>query len=52
MSFIYSKDNHEIDSNWQEKYLDANQIDYSATNKLVIDYFLLGKMLLNILAAL
>lgn len=38
---MHSKGNHKIDGNWQQKYLDVNQVDYSAANKLVADDFLL-----------
>ncbi|MCJ1346581.1 hypothetical protein MMC31_004799 [Peltigera leucophlebia] len=41
--FMRSKGDHEIDGNWQQTYLDASQIDYSAVNKLVADDFLLGE---------
>ena len=49
--FICFKGNHEIDGNGQHRYLDANQIDYSAANKFVVDDFYLEKITLNIIAA-
>lgn len=41
--FISSESNHRIDGNWQQRYLDANQIDYSAAKKLITNNFLLEK---------
>lgn len=38
--FIYFKDDNKIDDNWQQKYSDTNQINYSAANKLVAENFL------------
>lgn len=40
--FMYSEGNNKIDDNWQQRYLDINQTDYSAANKLVAEDFLLN----------
>lgn len=41
--FIYFKSNYKIIGNWQKRYQDGNQINYSATNILIIKDFLFGK---------
>lgn len=38
MRFNY---NNQMDDNWEQKYLDVNQIKYNAANKLVAKDFLL-----------
>ena len=40
---MHSKGNHKINGHWQQKYLDTNQIDNNAINKLITDNFLLEK---------
>lgn len=37
-----SKDDNQVDSNWKQKYQDADQNNYSAKNKLIIKDFLLS----------
>ncbi len=39
--FIHSDGNNQLDGNWERKYLDVDQIDYSAANKLIAEDFLL-----------
>ncbi len=39
--FIRSDGDNQVDGNWEQKYLDADQIDYSAANKLVAENILL-----------
>ncbi len=36
-----SDGDNQVDGNWKQRYLDADQIDYSAANKLVAEDFLL-----------
>ncbi len=39
--FIHFEGDNQVDSNWEQRYLDADQINYSAANKLVAEDFLL-----------
>lgn len=39
--FMHSEGNNQVDGNWQQRYLDINQIDYNAANKLFVENFLL-----------
>ena len=39
--FMHSNGDNQVDGNWEQRYLDADQIDYSAANKLVAEDFLL-----------
>ncbi len=39
--FMHFDGDNQVDGNWKQKYLDADQIDYSTANKLVAEDFLL-----------
>ncbi len=39
--FMRSNRDNQVDGNWEQRYLDVDQIDYSAANKLFVEDFLL-----------
>ncbi len=39
--FMRSDGDNQVDGNWEQRYLDADQINYSTANKLVAEDFLL-----------
>ncbi len=39
--FMHSNGDNHVDGNWEQRYLNADYIDYSVVNKLVVEDFLL-----------